>query len=231
MKNKGLAADVDKIRIVFLEEYELFRESLCLLLAQQPGLTVIGNAPTWEKAFPVIQNGKPDIVLVASGSNDSNSIERLPEIFAVSENSQVLVLAKSEDPELHRQAVRLGAAGILSKDMASAMLIKAIERVHAGETWLDRFTTASLLRELSPRNRKANQDPEERKKASLTDREREVIQSVGKGLKNKQIADALFISDITVHHHLTSIYSKLEVADRFELLIYAYRCGLAEIPR
>jgi DNA-binding NarL/FixJ family response regulator len=66
--------------------------------------------------------------------------------------------------------------------------------------------------------------------ASLTEREREVIKLVGKGLKNRQIAQTLFISDITVHHHLTSIYSKLEVGDRLELLIYSYRNGLAELP-
>jgi DNA-binding NarL/FixJ family response regulator len=65
---------------------------------------------------------------------------------------------------------------------------------------------------------------------SLTEREREVIKLVGEGLKNRQIAEKLFISDITVHHHLTSIYSKLDVADRMELLIYAYRNGLAQIP-
>jgi len=67
--------------------------------------------------------------------------------------------------------------------------------------------------------------------SSLSQREREVVQLVGKGLKNKQIAQMLFISDVTVHHHLTSIYSKLEVADRLELVIYAYRNGLAELPR
>jgi DNA-binding NarL/FixJ family response regulator len=230
MKDKGLAAKAARIHIVIVEEYGIYRESLCLFLAQQEGFAVSGNAASWEKALPLIQSEQPDIVLVAIGANDSIGVDRLQEIFLVSENSQVLVLSKAEDPELHRQAVRLGAAGILSKDMASGMLIKAIERVHAGESWLDRFTTASLLRELSPRNRKANQDPEVKKKASLTDREREVIALIGKGLKNKQIADALFISDITVHHHLTSIYAKLEVADRFELLIYSYRNGLAEIP-
>jgi DNA-binding NarL/FixJ family response regulator len=230
MNDKGLAASAAKIHIVILEEYGIYRESLCLLLSQQSGFEVIGHAASWEKVFPIIQSGLPDIVLVAIGANDSNGIDRLQEIFSVSENSQIIVLSKSDDPEFHRQSVRLGAAGVLSRDMSSGMLIKAIESVHAGEAWLDRFTTASLLRELSPRNRKANQDPEERKKASLTDREREVVQLVGKGLKNKQIADTLFISDITVHHHLTSIYAKLEVADRFEMLIYAYRNGLAEIP-
>jgi DNA-binding NarL/FixJ family response regulator len=109
--------------------------------------------------------------------------------------------------------------------------MKAIERVHAGEAWLDRSLTASILRDLSPGTRSKKQDPDERKISSLTDREREVIRRVGEGLKTKQIAERLFISEITVHHHLTSVYSKLEVADRLELLIYAYRNGLADLPR
>jgi two-component system, NarL family, nitrate/nitrite response regulator NarL len=231
MDNEGMMAEVSRIRIVVLEEYGLFRESLCLLLEQQSDLEVVGNTAAWENALTLIQSKQPDIVIVGIGAKDGKSIDRLPEVFSIAENSQVLVLFKSEEPELQRRAVKLGAAGILSKDISSKLLVKAIERVHAGEAWLDRSTTASLLREWSPRNRRANQDPEERKKASLTDRELEVIRCVGKGYKNKQIGDVLFISDVTVHHHLTSIYAKLEVADRFELLIYAYRTGLAEIPR
>jgi DNA-binding NarL/FixJ family response regulator len=126
--------------------------------------------------------------------------------------------------------MRLGASGVVYKNKSADMLIKAVECVHAGEAWLDRSTTASLLRELSPRNRAPKKNPEEIKISSLSQRERDVIKLVGKGFKNKQIAEALFISDITVHHHLTNIYSKLEVTDRLELLIYSYRYGLAELP-
>jgi two-component system, NarL family, nitrate/nitrite response regulator NarL len=88
-----------------------------------------------------------------------------------------------------------------------------------------------LLRELANKTKAPRQSPEQMRIASLSEREKEVIKMVGKGLKNKQVAEALFISSITVHHHLTSIYSKLEVTDRLELLIFAYRHGLAEIPR
>ncbi len=97
--------------------------------------------------------------------------------------------------------------------------------------WLDRIMTANILQELSPRNRLQKRSPDEIKMERLTNREREIIKLVGEGLKNKQIAERLFISEVTVHHHVTSIYSKLEVADRLELVIYAYRNGLAELPR
>jgi two-component system, NarL family, nitrate/nitrite response regulator NarL len=229
MLNKAPAAVAVRIRIAVLEEHELFRAGLCLLLSQQQSFQVVGNTGKWPDMLSILQREKPDLLLLAMG--DSIGIEPLPEVIVASEETKILVLSKSSDEKLHRQAVCLGAAGVLSRDKPAEVLVKAIGCVHAGEAWLDRFTTASLLRELSPRNKAARQDPEERKIASLTEREREVIKLVGKGCKNKQIAETLFISDITVHHHLTSIYSKLEVADRMELLIYAYRNNLAELPR
>ena len=220
----------DRIRIFVIEDQGIYRAGLCLLLSQQPGFKVVGDAATGPEALSRIQDQHPDVALLTINPKDRSGIDFLPEIFTFSEETKVLVLSGSNDPELHRRAIRLGASGVLSKDKSTELLVKAIERVNAGEAWLDRFTTASLLRELSPRNRAPKKNPEEIKIASLTEREREVIKLVGKGLKNKQIAEKLFISDITIHHHLTSIYSKLEVSDRLELLIYSYRYGLAELP-
>ena len=86
----------------------------------------------------------------------------------------------------------------------------------------------SVIQEL---NRPGEVDPEKAKIASLTDREREVITLVGEGLKNKQIAERLFITETTVTHHLSSVFSKLDVSDRLELIIYAFRHGLAKMPK
>jgi len=216
-----------RIRIVAIDEHELFRAGLCLLLARQKDFEVVGSFSTVPDSLPLIQRERPDIVLL-SISQDGTGIELLPEISVVSEATRVLALSDSGDQELNRKAIRFGAAGVLSKNKPAATLAKAIECVNAGEAWLDRFTTASMLREFSPRSRAQN--PEQMKIASLTEREREVIKLAGKGLKNKQIAKTLFISDVTVHHHLTSIYSKLEVGDRLELLIFSYRNRLAELP-
>ncbi|MBN2243091.1 MAG: response regulator transcription factor [Acidobacteria bacterium] len=225
------AAAEEKIRIVVVEDYELFRKGLCSLLSGRKDFEIAGDSGDWEQALAMIRNEQPNIVIVGLASGDSEKMDFLPQITDAAEDSKILVLSKAEDGDFHHKAVRLGASGVVSHDKSADMLVKAIVCVNRGEVWLDRFTTASLLRELSPRNRNEKQDPEERKIASLTEREREVIRQIGKGLKNRQIAEALFISEITVHHHLTSIYSKLEVADRFELLIFAYRNRLAEIPR
>jgi two-component system nitrate/nitrite response regulator NarL len=218
----------ERIRIVAIEGQEMFRTGLCLLLSQHDGFQIVGSVSNWQEAMPLVQREQPDIVLLSIGPKDE--LECLAELLAVSPETKILALSDTADPELHRRAVRFGAAGILSKDKPTAMLVRAIERVNEGEVWLDRFSTASLVRELSQKGGVAKQDPEQAKMAALTEREREVIRLVGKGLKNKQIGEKLFISDVTVHHHLTSIYSKLEITDRMELLIYSYRNGLAEIP-
>ena len=230
MRNQIPAADAEAVRIAVIEEHELYRQGLCLLLSRHQDLKIIGDAASWTDALPLVQREQPDVVLLAISPANKDMVDLLPQLFAASEATKVLVLLESSDREMPRRAMRLGASGVLFKNKSADMLIKAIECVHAGEAWLDRSTTASLLRELSPRNKAPQKNPEEAKIGSLSHREREVIQLVGKGLKNKQIAGTLFISDVTVHHHLTNIYSKLEVEDRLELLIYAYRNGLAELP-
>jgi len=218
-----------KIRIAVIHEQELFRAGLVLLLSQQQDFEIAGSVAAWPDAIAMVKREQPDIVLLSIGPQEAG-MEFLPELLAISGTTKILALSDSAAEELLRKAVRLGASGVLSKQSPAATLVKAIRCVHEGEAWLDRATTASLLRELSRKSSPAQPDPEQMKINALTAREREVIKLVGKGLKNRQIAETLFISDITVHHHLTSIYSKLSVVDRLELLIYSYRNGLAQIP-
>jgi len=219
-----------RIRIVAIDEHQMTLAGLCLLVSQQDGFEVVGGTSIFPDAVALVQSKQPDIIVTSIGSDGIAAVEFLADLLKASENSRILALIDSTDQELHRRAIRHGAAGVLSKRSSPATLVKAVECIHAGEAWLDRSTTASLLRELSPQKRAPKPNPEQTRIASLTDREREVIKLVGAGLKNRQIAERLFISDITVHHHLTSIYSKLEVADRLELLIFAYRNRLAELP-
>ena len=117
----------------------------------------------------------------------------------------------------------------MAKDTETKTLIKAIQKVHNGQLWLHGSMAANLLAGFVHANQQTG--IEAAKIATLTKREREVISLIGEGLKNKQIAAALFISEATVRHHLTSIFGKVSVSDRLELVIYAYRHRLAELPR
>jgi two-component system nitrate/nitrite response regulator NarL len=230
MIRKTAEATAPRIRIVVIDESELFRAGISKILDGHPGFEVVGVAGNQSEALSLIRLEHPDVMIMSVNQNDGKNLESLPEILASAESMRALVITGSADKDLHRRAILLGAVGLVSRDNPPDVLIRAVEKVYAGEAWLDRSTTASVLRDMSPRNRAQKRNPDEIKIERLTNREREVIKLAGEGLKNKQIAARLFISDITVHHHITSIYSKLEVANRLELLIYAYRNGLAELP-
>jgi DNA-binding NarL/FixJ family response regulator len=128
------------------------------------------------------------------------------------------------DPKVHQHAFELGAMGVVLKDQSIDTLVRAIRKLHAGEAWLERVQTANLLNAIRRRR-----DPEDVKIESLTKREREVILMVGQGLNGAAIGERLFISEATVRNHLTSILSKLELANRFELAVYAFRHRLVEL--
>jgi DNA-binding NarL/FixJ family response regulator len=120
---------------------------------------------------------------------------------------------------------------VITKDTPANMLIKAIERVNMGELWLNRRLTAALVAELRRPGEGSNGNGEKKMIDQLSNRERDIIELIGEGLKNKQIAARLYISETTVRHHITSILGKLKVSDRLELLIFAYRNNLVEIRR
>ena len=131
------------------------------------------------------------------------------------------------DLQTHRLAIQLGALNC-KKQEPYEVLAKAIRKVYAGEAWIDCSMVAGIISTFS---RGSEPNPETERAALLSERERQVISSLGRGLKNKEIAEHLCISDTTVRHHLTAIFSKLQVADRLELLIFAYRNGLVEQSR
>ena len=133
-------------------------------------------------------------------------------------------------PRMQSAAVHLGAMGLIWKDSQPAELWNAIEKVYMGAVWLGRVLIADVLSTMTCRDEPQVTDPEAAKLAALTAREREVVGLVGEGLKNQVIAQRLYISEATVRHHITSIFAKLGVADRFELALYAYRHGLAQLP-
>jgi DNA-binding NarL/FixJ family response regulator len=157
--------------------------------------------------------------------------DALHKLLAATGGARALILTAARKPALYHQFISIGAMGLVFKEEPAEVLYKAIEKVHAGEFWLNRLAVANMLSDMCPPARPRDEDdPEAAKVATLTGREREVILLVGEGLKNKQMAERLFISKETVHHHLTTIYDKLGVSSRLELIIYAYRHGLAKLP-
>ena len=189
-------------------------------------VAVVGGLPLYHDAtralldregFEIAINGSADVVLV--DQDDSPSIR---DIRAQYGEARVLVVTARADHEASAQLVRDGAHGIVSKARTGDHLVAAIRKVHAGEMWVDRVVATTLIADLQrPGGRRA--DADRARIASLTARERDVVNLVGEGLANKAIAERLSISDNTVRHHLTSIFAKLGVTDRLSLVVYAYR--------
>ena len=212
------------IRVLIVDDHAIMRTGLRMLLESQAGFAVVGEVGNCADAVAAATREQPDVILLDLMLAGESALDCLPELRAAASKACVLILTGVPDPELHRQAVGLGAVGVVLKDKAPEILLKAIERVHAGEVWLERAMVASVLDQMRQGSPPPN--PEAAKIATLTAREREVITLIGQGLRNRQIAERLFISEVTVRHHLTSIYTKLGVSDRLELVIYAYQHGL-----
>jgi DNA-binding NarL/FixJ family response regulator len=213
-------------RLLLIDDHPVIRKGLRAVLCDYPQYEVVGEAGSCAEALALAENERPDLALLDLDLGSTTSLDFLSELLAAGGGMQVLVLTGVRDSDLHRQALQLGAMGIVLKDHAAEILIEAIEKVCAGEVWLDRSMLVALL---GPTAR-GDGDPERIKINMLTDREREIIRLLAEGLRNKQIGERLFISEITVRHHLTSIFNKLAVSDRVELLIYAYRNGIVAAP-
>jgi two-component system nitrate/nitrite response regulator NarL len=225
------AAATNPIRVLLVDDHSLFRAGLRLIIERLPGMELVGDAGNRTEALAKAGLENPDIILLDIDLGGENGLDLIPELLEAAVNARIIMITGSRDPEAYRQAVLRGAMGVVPKEKAAEVLIKAIERVKAGEAWLDPVTVASLLSEITARNKPKAVSPEEAKIATLTKREREVVSLVGEGIKSREIADRLFISETTVRHHLTSIFDKLGVADRVELMLYAYRHELANPPQ
>lgn len=248
---------VQAVRILLIDDQVIVREGLRLLLESQPGLTVVSDAASAKEAVEHARSSQPDVILLDLDLGDSHGLSCLSELLEVAPKAKVLILTGVYDLEVHHAAISSGAMGIVRKLEAGDVLVKAIRKVSAGEVWLDGVLMARVLSDLwtarsqgaeenghgngvSDKERKVaemwrpknsgSDEYEAVKIARITEREREVVTLIGEGLRNQQIADRLCISVITVRHHLSSVFSKLEVGDRFELAIYSYRHGLAKPP-
>jgi len=233
-----LQPDRKPTRVLIVDDHAMFRQGLRLLiescrsdeLEPRPQFEVVGEAGNRADALALAAREQPDVILLDLILQDEDGLESLPELLGAARGARVLVLTGVSGAEEHYRAVRLGAMGVVTKMQAPEVLFRAIESVCAGEVWIEPSMTVRILSEMLHNPEARKQDPEAEKIARLTARERGVITLVGDGLRNKQIADRLNISEVTVRHHLTSIFSKLKVRDRLGLALYAYRYGLAKPP-
>lgn len=218
------------VRILLVDDHEVVRFGLRLMLERNPGLCVVGEACSWATTVVMVEREQPDVILLDLDLGEENGLDYIPWLRELMPEARVLVLTGTRDVMLHCEAVRLGAVGLVPKEHPAPVLVQAIEHVLGGRVWLDPSLIAGFMTQMSRARGAVEEHPEACKIGALTEREREVVALICEGLQNKVIAQRLSISDTTVRHHLTSIFGKLELESRLELVIYAFRNGLAHIP-
>ena len=218
------------VRVLIVDDHGIMRAGLRMLLESQSGIMVVGEASSCADALALATCTQPDVIVLDLDLGGENAVESIPTLLRTAPETRILVLTGLRDPEVHRQAIRHGALGLVFKEKAVETLLQAITKVRAGEVWLEPTMIAQVLGDLTRPQLSPQISSEATKIARLTEREREVITLVGEGLRNKHIAARLYISEATVRHHLTAIFAKLDISDRFELAIYAYQHGLAKPP-
>lgn len=184
-----------------------------------PRMKLVGAATSSTDGLEAVRRSKPDVVVIDIELRGENGVEAIPQLISAGAG-RILVLTALRDAEMHDQAVMAGAHGIVAKEQSPSDIVKAIEKVHGGELWLDRISASRVIGRLS------NGGPQKKvtKPAipRLTAREKDVIRAVvaAEGAPTKKIAARMDISDRTLRNHLTVIYSKLGVVNRLELLHY-----------
>ena len=219
------------LKVLLIDDHAIVRAGLVMLLHSQKHIKVVGETGDANEALNISAKEQPDIILLDVVLGDHDGLDLLPRLRKAADKARILILTGTQNQEVHQKAVRLGAMGLVNKETAAEVLLKAIDKINAGEIWFDRMVMGDVLNEMARGKEDRSVDPEVAKITKLTDREREIIICIAEGLKNKQIAERMFISETTVRHHLTSVFNKLGVADRLELMIYAFRHKLVASSR
>ena len=212
------------IRILLADDHPIFRDGLRKLLTSDDNIVIVGEASNGTECIQLLSKLKPDILLLDLRMPDKDGLAVLEEVNFDALPTRVIVLTATEDDRDVIRAMRMGARGVVLKQSATDLLVKSIYKVYGGEIWLDQHMTAEVMKAFS----KSAEAGPRREKPLLSDREKEIVQHVAQGFRNKEIGEKLFISEQTVKNHLHNIFDKLGVSDRLELALYAIHHRLTD---
>lgn len=213
------------IKVLVCDDHPIVREGIVAILETQPDIEVIGEVADGSEAVSRVAQGGVDVVLMDLAMAHMDGAEATRRIRALDQAARVLVLTAFDTDERILEAVQAGAQGYLLKGAKPAEIFDAVRIVHSGGSLLQPTVANSLLRALTGA-RAAAAPPVGPTTEPLTEREREVLVLIAKGLRNKEIADTLFISERTVKFHANALYQKLNVTSRTEAVSFALQHNL-----
>ena len=212
------------IRVLLADDQALVRSGLQMILAAQPDIEVVAEAENGRQAIDLTNRLVPDVVLMDVRMPVLDGLEATRRLVELGTAARILILTTFDLDEYVYAAIRAGASGFLLKDVRPAQLVEAIHVVADGDALLAPAVTKRLLERFAA----TLPTPEERAPAlaTLTDRERDVLELVASGLSNAEIAQRLFLGETTVKTHVSSLLKKLGLRDRVQAVVLAYDAGL-----
>ncbi|MCR2043070.1 response regulator [Anaerosalibacter massiliensis] len=217
----------NNITVMIVDDHVLLREGLKQILDLEKDIDVIEQAGDGEEAVEKALEYSPDVILLDINMPKMNGIEVLRRFKDLGILSKVIMLTIHDDREYLFETIKIGANGYILKDSDADSLIKAIRDVNNGKTYIQPSVASMLIEEINSKEKEVNGDL--LKIEALTKREYEVLTLVAEGLNNREIAERLFISEKTVKNHVSNIFKKIDVNDRIQAAIFAYKNNIKKI--
>ncbi|MGA5065466.1 response regulator [Streptomyces exfoliatus] len=214
------------VRVVLADDQPLVRTALRMVMADTPDLVVAGEAANGAEAVRLVGETGADVVVMDLRMPGTDGIEATRLITEGPSGARVVVLTTFDDDDHVYGALHAGASGFLVKDMALDDILAAVRVVASGDALIAPSVTRRLIKEFTDRPRTASTTAPRRRTEGITDREREVLTLVGRGLSNTEVAAELHISVATAKTYVTRLLAKLDARDRVQLVIIAYEAGL-----
>ncbi len=210
----------NKIRILIADDHSMVRQGLKQILELEDDIIVIAQASNGEEAVKLGRAQRPDIILMDINMPGTNGLQAINELKQDKDAPKIIVLTIHEDREYLFKTLQMGVEGYVLKDAEPCVLIEAIRSVYRGQSYIQSNMTKDLVKEF---NRITMHEKEKKEENSLTSREIEVLELIAEGMINKEIAKQLYISEKTVKNHVSNIFRKLNVSDRTQAAIYAFK--------
>lgn len=213
----------NKIKLIIVDDHDLIREGLNRILSFEDDLVILGEGKNGREALDLIKASTPDIVLLDINMPIMDGIETLKKIKEYSKDTKVVMLTVENDRRTINEAIDIGADAYVLKESAGSEITNAIRLVYSGEKYIDKALVKVIFSDI-----KNNFNREKNILDTLTDRELNILFEISTGLRNKEIAEKLFLSEKTIKNYVTNVFRKIGVEDRVQATIFAINNNIEE---